>query len=294
MIKEKLFIKYILILILLFVVATGAGMFIAIIGIFIIIKTNKLQVTKTRKEGTENKDRLQYMHTEKLASIGRLAAGVAHELNSPLTGIIIFSRLLYDKTPKDDISTRDDLNIIIEQAQKCSNIVSNLVGYSRHGNAKQVSVNLNHLIEKTLFILANHVSFHNIIIERQFEENIPLIVCDPLQLEQVFINILMNAADAMELRGKIYVNTRHIADSNIVEASIMDTGPGIDKDLIEKIFNPFFTTKPISKGTGLGLYVSREIINNMKGSISVTNKEGFGAHFKITLPIISLPPNAHK
>ncbi|MCI4625849.1 MAG: ATP-binding protein [Candidatus Magnetoovum sp. WYHC-5] len=275
-------------------VATGAGMFIAIIGIFIIIKTNKLQVTKTRKEGTENKDRLQYMHTEKLASIGRLAAGVAHELNSPLTGIIIFSRLLYDKTPKDDISTRDDLNIIIEQAQKCSNIVSNLVGYSRHGNAKQVSVNLNHLIEKTLFILANHVSFHNIIIERQFEENIPLIVCDPLQLEQVFINILMNAADAMELRGKIYVNTRHIADSNIVEASIMDTGPGIDKDLIEKIFNPFFTTKPISKGTGLGLYVSREIINNMKGSISVTNKEGFGAHFKITLPIISLPPNAHK
>lgn len=242
----------------------------------------------------------QLINAEKLASLGRMAAGVAHELNSPLTGIVTFAHLMLKRIPPENKQDREDLEIIIEQANRCSKIIKGLLGFSRKATAERVEININTLLDSTIAMVRNQAKFHNIKFNLNFDESLPLIHVDPNQMQQVFLNLLINAADAMNERGQITIATRTVGESEetpwfkmghpqegkkYIEIEFTDTGPGIPEEYLGKIFEPFFTTKPVGKGTGLGLAVSYGIIKRHGGNITVRSEVGKGASFFIRLPV---------
>lgn len=241
----------------------------------------------------------QLINAEKLASLGRMAAGVAHELNSPLTGIVTFAHLMLKRIPPEDKQDIEDLEVIIEQANRCSKIIKGLLGFSRKATAEKAMVSVNALVEGTVAMVRNQAKFHNIKINLVLDPSIPPIAVDPNQLQQVFINLLINAADAMNERGQITIGTRATGGDmpeglkqgypqeaeQYVEIEFADTGPGIPEEHLSKIFEPFFTTKPVGKGTGLGLAVSYGIIKKHGGNIFVRSEAGKGARFFVRLPI---------
>ncbi|HYA31581.1 MAG TPA: ATP-binding protein [Thermodesulfovibrionales bacterium] len=235
----------------------------------------------------------QLINAEKLASLGRMAAGVAHELNSPLTGIVTFSHLMLRRIPPENTQDIEDLEVIIEQAERCSKIIKGLLGFSRKTSAEKVFTNINTLTENTISMVRNQAKFYNIKFNLNFDESIPAITTDPNQLQQVFINLLINAADAMNERGQVTVSTRVSSDTangkKYVEIEFTDTGPGIPEEHLGRVFEPFFTTKPVGKGTGLGLAVSYGIIKKHNGNIFVRSEIGKGASFFVRLPVESEP-----
>lgn len=228
----------------------------------------------------------QMVHTEKLASLGRLAAGVAHELNSPLTGIVTFAHLLLQRTPPERKEDREDLEVIIEQAERCSKIIKGLLGFSRAMKTEMVPLNVNSTISKVLDIIRNQAKFHNIKLITDLAPDLPEVVADPSQLEQVYMNLIINAADAMNDRGELRISTRkvNIDGQDFVEIEFTDTGPGIQPEHLGKIFEPFFTTKPVGKGTGLGLAVTLGIVQKHGGRIDVKSTPGVGTSFFVRLP----------
>lgn len=242
----------------------------------------------------------QLINAEKLASLGRMAAGVAHELNSPLTGIVTFAHLMLKRIPPENKQDREDLEIIIEQANRCSKIIKGLLGFSRKATAERVEINMNTLLDSTIAMVRNQAKFHNIKFVLNFDESLPLVHVDPNQMQQVFLNMLINAADAMNERGQITIATRTVVGQEetpwfkmghpqegkkFIEIEFTDTGPGIPEEYMGKIFEPFFTTKPVGKGTGLGLAVSYGIIKRHGGNITVRSEPGKGASFFIRLPV---------
>jgi two-component system NtrC family sensor kinase len=235
----------------------------------------------------------QLINAEKLASLGRMAAGVAHELNSPLTGIVTFSHLMLKRIPRENTQDIEDLEVIIEQAERCSKIIKGLLGFSRKTSAEKVFTNINTLTENTISMVRNQAKFYNIKFNLNFDEFLPPIATDPNQLQQVFINLLINAADAMNERGQVTVSTRVSSDTasgkKYVEIEFTDTGPGIPEEHLGRVFEPFFTTKPAGKGTGLGLAVSYGIIKKHNGNIFVRSEIGKGASFFVRLPVESEP-----
>jgi two-component system NtrC family sensor kinase len=229
----------------------------------------------------------QLINAEKLASLGRMAAGVAHEINSPLTGIVTFANLMLKRLPPENTQDAEDLRVIIDQAERCSKIVRGLLGFSRKTASEKAHVDINTLIENTLSMVRNQAKFHNIAFDIRLDKSIPMINADPNQIQQVFLNLLINAADAMEEKGKITISSRMVEydDERFVELEFTDTGPGIPEDIRSKVFEPFFTTKPAGKGTGLGLAVSYGIIKKHEGQILVKSEPGQGASFFIRLPV---------
>jgi two-component system NtrC family sensor kinase len=231
----------------------------------------------------------QLINAEKLASLGRMAAGVAHELNSPLTGIVTFAHLMLKRMPPENKQDIEDLEVIIEQAERCSKIIKGLLGFSRKTSAEKVFVNINTVTENTISMVRNQAKFHNIKFTLNFDDSLPHISTDPNQLQQVFINLLINAADAMNERGQVTVATRVTSDTasgkRYVEIEFTDTGPGIPEEHLGRVFEPFFTTKPVGKGTGLGLAVSYGIIKKHGGNIFVRSELGRGASFFVRLPV---------
>ncbi|MCX8028237.1 MAG: ATP-binding protein [Thermodesulfovibrionales bacterium] len=228
------------------------------------------------------------INTEKLASLGKMAAGIVHEINSPLTGIITFSHLILKRMPKDRLEDIEDLKIIISQAERCSRFVSGLLSFSRQGMSQKDYVNINKLIEDTISILKNQMRFQNINFVVKYDNNLPNILIDENQIQQVFINILLNAADAVNEKGTITIttSTKEIDKKRYVEASFQDTGYGIERQHLDKIFEPFFTTKPKGQGTGLGLAVCNNIVRKHGGYISIRSEQGEGATFFVGLPIV--------
>lgn len=251
--------------------------------------TKALEEEVRKKTSEIMKAQDQLINAEKLASLGRMAAGVAHELNSPLTGIVTFSHLMLKRTPPENKLDIEDLEVIIEQANRCSKIIKSLLGFSRKTSSDKIHININDLTDSTVAMLRNQAKFHNIRFNISFDNTIPPVAVDPNQLQQVFINLLINAADAMNERGQITVITRTIAemanDKKYIEIEFTDSGPGIPEDHIGKIFEPFFTTKPVGKGTGLGLSVSYGIIKKHGGNIFVRSDSGKGASFFVRLPL---------
>lgn len=229
----------------------------------------------------------QLINAEKLASLGRMAAGVAHELNSPLTGIVTFAHLMVKRMPPENTQDAEDLKVIIDQAERCSRIVRGLLGFSRKTASEKAHVDMNTLIESTLSMVRNQAKFYNIAFDVRLDKSIPDVNVDPNQIQQVFLNLLINAADAMEEKGKITISSRmiEVAADRFVELEFTDTGPGIPEEIRSKVFEPFFTTKPAGKGTGLGLAVSYGIIKKHEGQIFVKSGHGQGASFFIRLPI---------
>jgi len=227
----------------------------------------------------------ELLHKENLASMGQLAAGVAHELNNPLGTVLLYSDILY-KEAHDD-SRRDDLKMIINETNRCKVIVRDLLNFARQNKVLAQTTNLNEQLQKLVAEQTKRPEFENIDVVLQLDSALPTIQADPLQLQQVLINLMNNAAEAMETKGggTLTIATRPASFGEGVEISITDTGIGISEENKAKLFTPFFTTKPVGKGTGLGLAIVYGIIKMHRGQIQVQSEEGKGTTFTITLPL---------
>ncbi|MBL7178325.1 MAG: PAS domain S-box protein [Desulfobacteraceae bacterium] len=248
------------------------------VGVF----TDMREILEMRKELEEA--HLQLVQSEKIASVGRMAAGVAHEINNPLSGILIYAELLKENL-KDDPQNVEDTHEIINQTLRCKKIVSELLSFSRQSIGKASSFRLEELINKSLNILINQAIFQDMEVTRVLEPDIPAMIGDMGQLQQVFVNLFTNSADAMKGKGKLNINARYVPEKNQFVIEVSDTGPGIPEGLKDKIFDIFFTTKPVGKGTGLGLSITRNIILLHGGNIMVESPPGGGTTFIIELPL---------
>jgi PAS domain S-box-containing protein len=243
------------------------------------------QSQRKQMEKELEKTRIQLLQTEKMASLGKLAAGVAHQLNNPLGGITLFARLMmeeYDLIEK----AREDLHRILKDAQRCSDIVKELLEFSRQTRRRIEPHDINRALSRTLFLLEDQTLFHNIRVVKKLDPTLPLVPVDIQQMNHVFMNIILNAADAMEGNGKLAVQTYKSLINNSVCIDIADTGPGISEDVLPNIFEPFYSTKEEGKGTGLGLSLAYSIVEEHGGSITVQSTPGQGATFIIELALI--------
>jgi two-component system NtrC family sensor kinase len=221
--------------------------------------------------------------SERLASLGMLAAGVAHEVNNPLGGILALTGLTVEDMPKDD-PNRENLVEVIRQTERCRDIVKGLLEFSRQSKGNREPIDLNRVLEDTLSLVGKQALFFNINVVCQFEPELPPVVADRSQIQQVFINILMNAVQAMNERGTITIVTRHHSSDHSAEVAISDTGQGVPPEQIDRIFDPFFTTKESGHGTGLGLSIAYGIVTTHGGNISVQSEVGKGSTFSIRMP----------
>lgn len=234
---------------------------------------------------------LQLYQSDKLASAGRLAAGVAHEINNPLTGVLTYSSFLLNRA-KDDPEMREDLEVIVRETKRCREIVKGLLDFSRQSKPEKHHINLNETIRKSVSILSNQFRMEKISIELELDESLPEVYADANQLQQLLVNLLENAADAMgESGGSITIETSRTdpdegPDGENVRIRIRDTGSGIDKENLDKIFDPFFSTKG-QQGNGLGLSIVWGIVEGHDGHISVESEVGVSTVFTILLPIDS-------
>lgn len=224
---------------------------------------------------------------EKLASIGKLAAGVAHEINNPLTGILTNSSLmLEDMTPEDP--KREDVQTIVTETLRCRKIVKGLLDFARQTRPQKQLLDLNQVVSRVLSLIENQASFRNITITTSLAPNPPAVMADQDQIQQVFLNIVLNASEAMSQGGRLTISSRSLPVEGAVEVRFQDTGPGIPDDLKDKIFEPFFTTK--NTGTGLGLSIAYGIIERHHGALRVEGSPGKGTTIIITLPTESKEP----
>ncbi|HEY82742.1 MAG TPA: PAS domain S-box protein [Dehalococcoidia bacterium] len=236
---------------------------------------------------TERKKRQeQLLITDRLASIGELASGIAHELNNPLTGILGFSQLLLDKDVPEDV--KEDLRVISRESQRAASIVKNFLSFARKHPAERKPVQINEVIEGVVKLRAYEQNVHNIEVATQLAPDLPLVLADSFQLQQVFLNIIINAEHFMTKahgKGTITITTEQAED--VVRISLADDGPGISQENLGHLFDPFFTTKEEGKGTGLGLSICHGIIAEHGGRIYAESELGKGATFVIELPVLS-------
>lgn len=222
----------------------------------------------------------QLVQTEKLAALGKLAAGVAHEINNPLTGILAYTEDLVEDFPEDDIH-QDDFKVIIRETLRCRDIVRNLLDFARQDKPKFQTVDAETIVNHTIAMVERLPEFKDVSIDVESEENMPPISSDPHQIQQVLLNLLINACDAMKRKGKIFINTEYFRNNSAVVISVEDTGPGIPENLVDKLFEPFFSTKGTN---GLGLAVSWGIVERHGGTIEIDMAEHGGSVFRIVLP----------
>ena len=226
----------------------------------------------------------QLVQSEKLSSLGKMAAGVAHEINNPLTSILINSHLLAEKLGKDDRYS-ENLELIIEETTRCNTIVSDLLHFSRQTQAIKELVDVNQVIEKVLLLLKNQILLRHVKVKTYLDKNLAKIIIDKNKIEQVFTNVILNALDAMPENkgGELSIESKISKDDRYLEIKFQDDGCGIPKECIGKIFDPFFTTKG-TKGTGLGLSVTYGIVQQHGGKIDLQSEEGKGTTITISLP----------
>jgi two-component system NtrC family sensor kinase len=222
--------------------------------------------------------------SERLASLGMLAAGVAHEVNNPLGGILALTSLTLEDMPRND-PNRECLEEVIRQTERCRDIVLRLLEFSRQSKANRELVDLNDILERTLALIGKQSMFFNVTVVKQYDPELPSVLADRSQFQQVFMNLLMNAAQAMNERGTLTVTTRRDPAVENVEIAISDTGCGIPPDQIGRVFDPFFTTKASGQGTGLGLSITYGIVTTHGGTIAVQSRQGAGTTFTVRVPM---------
>lgn len=241
---------------------------------------------------------LQFSHVEKMATIGRLAAGIAHEINNPLQMITNQAGWIAELLPDEDpaaVKNIDEYQKAVTQirhhVKRAGTITHRLLGFSKKMSAQNEHVNINDLINETLSFVEREAETSNITIIREFCEDLPTTMTDGPQLQQVFLNLINNALDAVGSKGHVEIRTGIDSKSNIL-IECGDNGPGINEENLKQIFDPFFTTKAPDKGTGLGLYISYDIVKKLGGSLTAENKKNGGALFRVTLPVVSLGRNS--
>jgi two-component system NtrC family sensor kinase len=230
---------------------------------------------------------------EKLASIGQLAAGIAHELNNPLTGVLTFTSLMRKKMPEGS-EDAEDLDLVIRETKRCASIIRRLLDFAREKTPERALVNLNQLIAETVQFVERSAALQQIEIKADLDPDLPQLFVDADLIKQVLMNILVNGQQAIEENGRITVRSRLHANWKLpgsseampaVEIAINDTGCGIPDANLQRIFDPFFTSKEVGKGTGLGLSVSYGIVKAHGGMISVQSVVGEGTTFHVLLPV---------
>ena len=222
------------------------------------------------------------LQTEKLSALGRMAAGIAHEINNPLAGILLFSTNLFKKAPKEG-PFKEGLEIIIQETLRCKTIIQELLEFSRPSEPRTALVNVNLLVEKALHILENEFRLRHIRLDKHLSKGVPDLFLDGNQIEQMFVNLLLNAMQAIEENGTVTIWSYVSPDRKCVKIDISDTGCGIPPEHMSRIFEPFFSTK--SKGTGLGLAVTYGIVQKHGGHIYASSQPGQGTQFTVEFPV---------
>jgi PAS domain S-box-containing protein len=268
-------------------------------------------ITQRRKEEEELTRRLEQMvedrtrqlkethekllHQDKMSSLGKLSASVVHEINNPIAGILNLIMLMKRISAEEDVNRKQIdkfqqyLDLMENETRRTSRIVSNLLAFARQSKMEPKRLSINRLIEKTLFLNSNLLKIDGVKVEKKLDDDLPDLLGSEDQLQQVFMNLVSNAAEAMEPGGgRLTIQTRHLLRDDKIKISFSDTGPGIPKEDIPKLFEPFFTTKKKGKGVGLGLSVAYGIIQEHEGSIYVKSEIGKGTTFQIKLPLKSV------
>ena len=237
-----------------------------------------------RKRAEEEKLRLQEQlrHADRLATIGQLSAGVAHELNEPIGSVLGYSQLIY-KHPDLPSQIKQDAEKIMKASLHAREVVKKLMLFARQTPPKKIRVNLNRVVEEGLYFLESRCEKEGIKVVCSLSENLPEVTADPAQLTQVLVNLVVNSIQAMPKGGELTVQTKALNESVLL--IVKDTGVGMSENVMNKIFLPFYTTKDVGRGTGLGLAVVHGIVTSHEGAIHVTSKEGQGTTFKIQLPL---------
>lgn len=243
------------------------------------------------------------VHAEKLASVGLLAAGIAHEINNPLTGVLTFSHLVRAKLPEGSPEA-EDMDIIIRETKRCAGIIRRLLDFAREKKPEVTRGDLNAVVRETIQFVEHQAGFQNVVFSLDLDPKLPTISMDPNQLKQVIMNLVVNARDAMAERGQLFVGSRQLPALYspgagrravpAVELTFTDSGCGIPEEHLTKIFDPFFTSKEPGKGVGLGLSVGYNIIKAHGGIIEVESEVGRGTTFRIILPVDGMPPEGGK
>ncbi len=262
-----------------------------------IFSDDELDFTKAVTEqcacAIDHNDRIKFYNSrynqlttkiDRLSSLGRMAAGIAHEINNPLTGILLYSSNLFKKASQDG-QFKEGLEIIMEETQRCKTIIQGLLDFSREKKPEKVDANINTVIEKSLALMENELLIKRIQIKKNLDPAIVNFQLDDNQIEQVLINMLLNAIHAVNEKGSIGIRSRMNKKNESVLIEIQDNGHGIPQDKLKKIFEPFYTTK--TTGTGLGLAVSYGIIKNHKGTVNIQSEKGTGTLITINLPIMN-------
>ncbi|MCX6621093.1 MAG: ATP-binding protein, partial [Acidobacteria bacterium] len=236
------------------------------------------------------------VNTEKMASLGKLAATVAHEVNNPLFGMLTYARLTLksleplaiDEKTKGDM--RDNLRVIERESRRCGDIMKNLLTFARQAPPSRAASNVNTLVERALSLVKHQLALQNIELEAHLDPALPDAYCDSGQIQQVLLVLVVNAIEVMPNGGKIFATTAADRARNLIRISVRDSGPGIPEDVMPQIFEPFFTTKENQHRTGLGLAIAKNIVDQHEGTIQVNSEPGRGAEFVVEIPI----DNAHR
>jgi two-component system NtrC family sensor kinase len=241
----------------------------------------------------------QTVQAEKLASVGLLAAGIAHEINNPLTGVLTFAHLVRANLPEGSAEA-EDMDIIIRETKRCAGIIRRLLDFAREKKPEVTQGDLNAVIRETIQFVEHQAGFQNVVFALELDPQLPAIWMDPNQLKQVIMNLVVNARDAMDERGRLFVRSRRFPTLfspglgqravPAVELTFTDSGCGIPEEDVPKIFDPFFTSKEPGKGVGLGLSVGYSIIKAHGGAIDVESEIGHGTTFRIVLPVEGVAP----
>jgi two-component system NtrC family sensor kinase len=231
------------------------------------------------------------VHVEKMASIGKMAAVVAHEINNPLSGILTYAKLLKKWIQKVEgneqkrIEIRECLDLVESESKRCGDLVKNLLMFSRSAPMNLEWADVNQVVNRCIRLVQHHLDLGNVQLQVETAPDLPVLHCDPAQVEQVLLALVMNAIDAMPRGGNLMVRTRSLPQSRQIEIQVRDDGVGIPPDLLPRMFEPFLTTKETGKGVGLGLAISKTIVERHGGVIEVESQPGRGTTFYIFLPV---------
>jgi two-component system NtrC family sensor kinase len=251
---------------------------------------NKELETRVEQKTQElNRAHEHVLHVEKMASIGKLAAVVAHEINNPLAGILTYAKLLKKWFTGDPGKRREDvlnsLELIESESRRCGDIVKNLLTFARATPMNFEATDLAQIVDRCVLLVGHRLQLGNIQVQIDLEHGLPPVFCDPAQMEQVLLALIMNAIDAMPAGGNLCLSARHLPDEAHVQLQVKDDGMGISPELLPQLFEPFFTTKEGGHSVGLGLAISHSIIERHQGRIEVASEPNRGTVFTITLPV---------